>query len=73
MSARAADPQAPEVLRIVRGEPSADELAALITVLAGLARAATVKPPAPHSAWANPARRLRAPLHPPHLPAGMLR
>ena len=42
-------------LRVVRGEPTVEELAALVAVLA--ARSA---PPAPRlrSAWADPARRL---------------
>ena len=44
-------------LRVVRGEPTAEELAALVAVLA--ARAA-VAPPPPRvrPAWADPARRL---------------
>jgi acyl-CoA carboxylase epsilon subunit len=50
-------------LRIVRGEPSDDEIAALIAVLAALA-SAPVQPPVPRSAWADPAHRLRTPLHP---------
>ncbi|MGH3753015.1 MAG: acyl-CoA carboxylase subunit epsilon [Pseudonocardiaceae bacterium] len=48
----------------VRGEPSDEELAALIAVLAGLASAAAAGPPTPHSAWSDPAHRLRSPLHP---------
>lgn len=44
--------------------PSDEELAALIAVLAGLANAAAAGPPTPHSAWSNPAHRLRSPLHP---------
>jgi hypothetical protein len=51
------------MLRIERGEPSDDELAALIAVLAGLARAAAQQP-ALRNAWADPAHRLRMPLHP---------
>jgi hypothetical protein len=44
-------------LRVVRGEPTADELAALVAVLA--ARSAAVAPaPVVRSAWADPARRL---------------
>jgi hypothetical protein len=44
-------------LRVVRGEPTAEELAALVAVLA--ARAAVPAPAAPaRSAWADPARRL---------------
>ncbi|MGH3547493.1 MAG: acyl-CoA carboxylase epsilon subunit [Pseudonocardiaceae bacterium] len=49
-----------QMLRIVRGEPSDDELAALIAVLAALPNAAA-EPPAPRSAWADPAHRLRTP------------
>jgi hypothetical protein len=51
------------MLRIERGEPSDDELAALIAVLVGLASAAA-QPPALRNAWADPAHRLRTPLHP---------
>ena len=44
-------------LRVVRGEPTAEELAALVAVLA--ARSAAAAPaPRPRSAWADPARRL---------------
>ncbi len=52
-------------LRVLRGEPTDEELAAVVTVLA--ARAAAVvgpsRPPA-RSAWAAPKARLRRPLHP---------
>ncbi|MGH3934002.1 MAG: acyl-CoA carboxylase subunit epsilon [Pseudonocardiaceae bacterium] len=48
----------------MRGEPSDEELAALIVVLTGMARAAGAQRPAPHSAWAHPAHRLRRPLRP---------
>jgi hypothetical protein len=47
----------------VRGEPSDEELAALIAVLAGLTSAAD-QPQTPRSAWADPAHRLRIPLRP---------
>ena len=45
-------------LRVVRGEPTAEELAAVVAVLA--ARSAAAPQPAwrPRSAWADPARRL---------------
>jgi hypothetical protein len=52
------------MLRIVRGEPSDDEVAALIAVFAEAVSAAAAEQPAPRSAWADPARRLRTPLHP---------
>jgi Acyl-CoA carboxylase epsilon subunit len=48
------------LLRVVRGEPTAEELAALVAVLA--ARAGAEPPPEPlRSAWADPARQLFAP------------
>jgi hypothetical protein len=43
-------------LRVVRGEPTAEELAALVAVLA--ARPAAPPPRRLSSAWADPARRL---------------
>jgi acyl-CoA carboxylase epsilon subunit len=51
------------MLRIVRGEPSDEDVAALIAVFVGLADSAA-EPPAPRSAWADPTHRLRIPLHP---------
>ena len=49
------------VLRVVRGEPSAEELAALVTVLA--ARAAAPRPPDRHrSLWRDRSRNIRPPL-----------
>ncbi len=46
------------LLRVLRGEPTAEELAALGAVLAVRAAAAAPPPPRPRSAWADPARRL---------------
>jgi hypothetical protein len=43
-------------LRVVRGEPTPEELAALVAVLA--ARPAAAEPPPVRSAWSDPARRL---------------
>ena len=48
----------PPVLRVVRGEPSAEELAALVAVLTARA-AAPAAPPPPRSVWADPTSRLR--------------
>jgi hypothetical protein len=45
-------------LRVVRGEPTAEELAALVAVLAARQAAAPAPAPRPRSAWADPARRL---------------
>ena len=53
------------MLRIVRGTPSYEELAALTTVLAAASpRSATDIPSPRGSAWAAPAARLRTPLRP---------
>jgi hypothetical protein len=50
-------------LQVVRGEPTAEELAALVAVLA--ARAAAPAPAARvRSAWADPARRIRVTARP---------
>jgi hypothetical protein len=56
-------------LRVVRGDASPEEVAALVAVLTAIAaaraRAAEEAQPAPvPSHWNAPARRLRAPLHP---------
>lgn len=50
----------PPFLRVVRGEPTPVELAALVAVLAARA-AAGPGPPGPRSAWADPAARLGVP------------
>ncbi|PRY43799.1 acyl-CoA carboxylase subunit epsilon [Umezawaea tangerina] len=53
------------LLRVVRGEPDDAELAALTTVVAGLASAtAPAETPEPRSTWGDPARRVRVPLTP---------
>jgi Acyl-CoA carboxylase epsilon subunit len=45
-------------LRVVRGEPTAEELAALVAVLAARSAAAPAPTRRPRSAWADPGRRL---------------
>ncbi len=53
------------LLRVVRGTPSDEELAALTAVLAAASPHGTANTPPPRgSAWAAPAARLRTPLHP---------
>ena len=53
------------LLRVVRGNPTPEELAALVAVVAS--RSAAPEPePAPPSRWASRARQLRRPL--PHGP-----
>ncbi|MGH3830086.1 MAG: acyl-CoA carboxylase subunit epsilon [Pseudonocardiaceae bacterium] len=48
----------------MRGEPSDEELAALVMALAALAEAVAAQAPVPRDAWADPARQLRTPPHP---------
>ena len=51
------------VLRIVRGEPSPDELAAVTVLLMALARSGSAGQPEPPSGWSDLSLRLRrAPL-----------
>jgi hypothetical protein len=67
MSAPATESWASEVtrmLRIVRGEPSDEELAALTVALVALAGTAAPEPPARPSAWLDAALQLRRPLRP---------
>jgi hypothetical protein len=51
------------LLRVVRGEPTPEELAALVAVLAARAGAGeTEPPPAPRSAWRDRSRYVRTTL-----------
>jgi Acyl-CoA carboxylase epsilon subunit len=51
--------------RVVRGEPSDAELAALTVVLAAVASASpALAPPAARNRWSDPAAQFRAPLRP---------
>jgi len=54
------------LLRVVRGEPTAEELAALVAVLAARQRAAEAGPgdTRPRSQWRNRARNIRPPIGP---------
>jgi hypothetical protein len=53
------------LFRVVRGEPSDAEVAALTVVLAAVAAGATASPcPRVVDRWSDPAARLRVPLHP---------
>jgi hypothetical protein len=52
-------------LRVVRGDPTDEELAALVVVLQALATAPATGPPAPaRRAWAAPRDAVRRPLVP---------
>jgi hypothetical protein len=52
------------LFRIVRGEPSDEEVAALTVVLAAALQAPASTRPRVVDRWSDPAARLRAPLHP---------
>jgi hypothetical protein len=63
-SERPVVPVVPEV-NVARGNPTAEELAALVAVLRLRSAAAATPPaaaPGPRSAWSDPAARLRPPL-----------
>ncbi len=52
------------VLRVVRGDASAEELAALVAVLAARSGGVAVPEPEPVSLWRDKAAPVRAPLMP---------
>ena len=52
------------MLRVVRGEPTAEELAALTVVVAALSQRRGRRRPVPVGAWASPAVAHRQPLRP---------
>ena len=52
-------PDAGTVLRVVRGNPTAEELAALVTVLAARSGGGAPPPTRPTSRWAAPQRLVR--------------
>jgi hypothetical protein len=53
------------LFRVVRGEPSDEEVAALTVVLAAATTGAAASPrPRVVDRWSDPAARLRVPLHP---------
>ena len=58
------DPEATRpVLRVVRGEPSADELAALVAVLTTRSVSGAALAPPRRTAWNDPARLVRQPVY----------
>jgi len=52
------------LLRVVRGEPTAEELAALTVVVAALSQRRPRRRPTPVGAWASRADVVRTPLQP---------
>ena len=58
-------PQHP-VLRVVKGDATPEEVAALVAVIASMSGGAAPAKPKPRSTWADPRRRMRTTL--PHGP-----
>ena len=58
----AEQPDSP-LLRVVRGEPTAEELAALVAVVTARATAGGGGGPARRTAWNDPARLVRTAVH----------
>ena len=58
--------EARPLLHVVKGEPSAEELAALTVVVAALSQRRTRRRPTPVGAWASYAGGHRRPLQPGH-------
>ena len=54
------------VLRVVKGDATPEEVAALVAVIASMSGGDPPPKPRPRSSWADPGRRLRTPL--PHGP-----
>ena len=54
----------PPLLRVVRGAPTAEELAALTVVVAALSQRRERRRPAPVGAWADPGHAHRRALRP---------
>jgi Acyl-CoA carboxylase epsilon subunit len=55
----------PPVLRVIRGDATPEEIAAVVAVLLARSAAASAPPAAPApSAWADRSRQLRRPLFP---------
>ncbi|MYS79351.1 acyl-CoA carboxylase subunit epsilon [Embleya scabrispora] len=53
------------MIKVVRGEPTPEELAVIVTVVAAKASGGTIAPePAAPSQWNAPARLVRRPLRP---------
>ena len=59
----ASDPDRP-VLRVVKGDATPEEVAALVAVIAALGSGPAERKPKPRSTWADPAHRMRTTLPP---------
>jgi hypothetical protein len=60
----ATEDQARPLLRVVKGEPTAEELAALTVVVAALSQRRPRRRPTPVGAWAERGDAVRRPLQP---------
>ena len=56
----------PPILRVVKGDATPEEVAALVAVIASMSSAASPSRPKARSTWADPSRRMRTTL--PHGP-----
>lgn len=63
MTAGDVRPAGKPLLRVVRGEPTPEELAALVAVVTARSAAAAETAPAPRTAWNAPVRLVRQPVH----------
>ena len=59
----AQEPQRP-LLHVVKGDPTEEELAALVVVVSALGAAQVADERTPRSEWSSPHRKVRAPLAP---------
>lgn len=64
MSTQPADGERAPLLRVVKGDLTAEELAALVAVIAARAVGGAPAKPQPRSEWGHPARLVRTPLRP---------
>jgi hypothetical protein len=58
------EPTTPPLLRVVSGQPTAEELAALTVVVAALSQRRPRRRPTPVGAWASRTSAVRTQLHP---------
>jgi hypothetical protein len=58
------DQPAQPLLRVVRGDPTPEELAALVAVVTARAAASAPGTARPRAAWGDPARAVRRPVTP---------
>jgi hypothetical protein len=67
MTSPGAEPDIAPVIRVESGNPTDDELAAVVVAIAALRKAAaevTARAAQGRSSWASPLRLVRQPLHP---------